>query len=101
MAEPENFEDDLFADLYEDDTKPAPSAPERRSPPAVVNGSSGVKAEEPASTELNTTGEHQEYKEEVEQDDDDIDFNLGGGDNHSAPAHQERDAHGPGIKEDG
>lgn len=88
---------------YEDDTaKAAPAVPEIRSPPAVVNGSSAIKTEEPASgAELNITGDHQEYKVEPEQDDDEIDFNLGNGNDHSAPAHQERDAHGPGIKEDG
>ena len=87
---------------YEDDTtKAAPNAPEIRSPPAVVNGSSTVKAEEPTTgPELNAT-EGQEFSGEPEQDDDEIDFNLGNGNEYSAPALQERDAHGPGIKEDG
>jgi len=34
-----------------------------------------------------------------QEDDDDIDFNLGNGDSYDAPASHEQ--HGPGIKEDG
>jgi hypothetical protein len=85
---------------YEDDTtKPAPAAPEIRSPPAVVNGSSAVKSEEPTTEPEPSAKEEQEISGETEQDDDEIDFNLGN--EYSAPAPQERDAHGPGIKEDG
>ncbi|KFY37308.1 hypothetical protein V495_07251 [Pseudogymnoascus sp. VKM F-4514 (FW-929)] len=102
MAEQDDFEDDLFADLYEDDTaKPAPAASEVRPAPAVVNGSSAVKTEEPAAAPEPEATEVQELSEQPEQDDDEIDFNLGGGNEYSAPAQQERDAHGPGIKEDG
>ncbi|KFX91089.1 hypothetical protein V490_06083 [Pseudogymnoascus sp. VKM F-3557] len=102
MAEQDDFEDDLFADLYEDDSaKPAPAAPEVRPAPAVVNGSSAVKTEEPAAAPEPEATEAQELSEQPEQDDDEIDFNLGGGNDYSAPAQQERDAHGPGIKEDG
>lgn len=87
---------------YEDDTtKPAPAAPEVRPAPAVVNGSSVVKTEEPVAVPEPDATEGQEFSEQPEQDDDEIDFNLGGGNDYSAPAQQERDAHGPGIKEDG
>lgn len=67
----------------------------------MVNGSSAVKSEEPAAVPEPDATEGQEFSEQPEQDDDEIDFNLGNGNEYSAPTHQERDAHGPGIKEDG
>jgi len=98
MAEPD-FEDDLFADLYtEDDSGPKPTAPaEVKSEPAAAE----VKVEE---AEQNGNGDEQMYGGE-QDDDDEIDFNLGngGGAEHSydAPPSHHHEAHGPGIKEDG
>jgi len=99
MAEPENFEEDLFADLYtEDDSAPKHTAAATvKSEPAAA---SEVKVEE--SAEQNGDGDEQMYGGEHD-DDDEIDFNLGNGggneQNYDVPPHQE--AHGPGIKEDG
>jgi len=104
MAEPENYEEDLFADLYTEDDAP----PKQESLPEV-------KAEAAASTELkaevkeepeeqNGEGDPQMYGGEQDMDDE-IDFNLGGNsNNYEAPAqshHHNQEAHGPGIKEDG
>lgn len=150
MAEPDNFEEDLFADLYvfsqlqtsfppsafpqlvrrekchfivrlstalfssiistfrhranvqfrytEDDSAPKPAA------------ASAVKSEPAAAPEMKTeeaeqngNGDEQMYGGE-QDDDDEIDFNLGNGAGgeqtyEAPPSHHE--AHGPGIKEDG
>lgn len=98
MTEPENFEEDLFADLYtEDDSAPKPTAAaEVKSEPAAATE---VKAEE---ADQNGDGDEQMYGGEQE-DDDEIDFNLGngGGAEHSYDAPPSEEAHGPGIKEDG
>jgi RNA-binding protein Musashi len=55
------------------------------------------KADEP---EVNNAADQQMYGNEQEEDD--IDFNLGNGNTYNEPAaaHHEQ-AHGPGIKEDG
>ncbi|KAI9736488.1 MAG: hypothetical protein M1818_005998 [Claussenomyces sp. TS43310] len=104
MAEPENFEDDLFADLYadeEDTSKPSQPAPEVRAEPAVVNGTSEVQTQSKVEeSDQNGHASHQGYDEH--EGDDEIDFNLGNGSGNDYSAQQEREqAHGPGIKEDG
>jgi len=105
MTEPEDLEEDLFADLYtdEDDTsKPVSSAPEIKSEPLVVNGSSAVKDEDAAGeADYEPPGDQQDYNNEQDHDDDEIDFNLGNGNDYSAPPLRGPEAHGPGIKEDG
>jgi len=102
MTEPEDLEEDLFADLYEDDnSKPTQAAPEIKSELPIANGANPVKDEEPTGElDYNGGGDQQMYNAEQDQDDDDIDFNLGNSTDYSAPTHQ-NDAHGPGIKEDG
>lgn len=100
MTEPDNFEEDLFADLYTEDEVPKPAAPETeaRSKPAALANSNGVEAEE--LPEQNGEDGEQMHNGEQEDMDDEIDFNLGGNDNsYDAPASHE--SHGPGIKEDG
>ncbi|KAH8589418.1 hypothetical protein B0O99DRAFT_636829 [Bisporella sp. PMI_857] len=97
MAEADNFEDDLFADLYADDDGPAKhdTAPETKTESVAP---AEVKAEE--KHEENGDGDQQMYAEE---DEDEIDFNLGnggGGGYDDAPA-QHQESSGPGIKEDG
>ncbi|OTA84708.1 hypothetical protein M434DRAFT_16338 [Hypoxylon sp. CO27-5] len=98
MAEQENFEDDLFADLYDDNdtaAAPAPAAPAAQTPaaapthaPAQSNPQPSV--ETPSQPEINqapsdvahTTEENgydNEYPDETYDDDDDVDFNLGNG----------------------
>jgi RNA-binding protein Musashi len=104
MADADNFEEDLFADLYadEDDTsKAAQPVPEVvKTEPLVVNGASTAK-EEPVEEPTYNPGDEQMYNNEKEEEDDEIDFNLGGGNEYSAPAQQDHQGHGPGIKEDG
>ncbi|KAN0108423.1 hypothetical protein V8E51_008165 [Hyaloscypha variabilis] len=100
MTEPDNFEEDLFADLYADEEPPKPSAPEAESivEPAAEAETNGEGSNE--HPEHNGGGDEQMYNGEEDVDDDDIDFNLGGnGNNYDAPATHE--SHGPGIKEDG
>ncbi|KAG5982612.1 hypothetical protein E4U55_001679 [Claviceps digitariae] len=94
MTEPENFEEDLFADLYDDnDASTAPPAP--AAPPVV----------EPSKTDdqvmTSSLNEHAQQDQNMHQDgaddgdddddDDDVDFHLGGSrDNHNtatAPSH--------------
>ncbi|PQE28302.1 heterogeneous nuclear ribonucleo HRP1 protein [Rutstroemia sp. NJR-2017a WRK4] len=110
MTEPENFEEDLFADLYtEDDStaKPAETVTESNVQPAVVES----KVEQPVEeTEHNGDGDGDQQMYNGEQDvDDEIDFNLGNGngggngnhDNGYDATSNNHEAHGPGIKEDG
>lgn len=98
MAEPDNFEEDLFADLYTEDdapTKPAAAPAEVKSDPAPETE---IKEQEPAAQdEPNNQSDEHMYNGEQEMDDD-VDFNLGGGNNYEQPSHE---SHGPGIKEDG
>ena len=88
-----------YSRYTEEDSAPKPSAaPEVKSQPAAA--AEVVKVEE---TEQNGNGDDQTYGGE-QDDDDDIDFNLGNGggaeDTYDAPP-PHREAHGPGIKEDG
>jgi len=97
-TEPDNFEEDLFADLYAEDesaAKPAPQHAEAQVEPAAKVD---AKAEEPYHNQDQTGGDDQEYKDDQDMDDE-IDFNLGNGNSHDVSHHHE--AHGPGIKEDG
>ncbi|CAG8983204.1 hypothetical protein HYALB_00004032 [Hymenoscyphus albidus] len=98
MAEPEAFEDDLFADLYTEDTAAKPEPVEvKPEPPAPVE----VKAEEPAKhEEHNGEMDTQNYGNDEEMEEDEIDFNLGNGNSYDSSANN-HEAHGPGIKEDG
>jgi len=99
MTEPDNFEEDLFADLYADEEAPKPTAPEAeiKSEPAAPNETNGEGTIE--HPEHNGGGDEQMYNGEEDMDDE-IDFNIGGnGDTYNAPATHE--SHGPGIKEDG
>lgn len=88
MTEPENFEEDLFADLYADDEpagKPSvPAVHSEPSPVAVPEVSQPAPDTSHASNShgVGDTQMHEEYDEE-EEDDDDVDFNLG--DNSTGP----------------
>jgi hypothetical protein len=101
MAEAD-FEEDLFADLYNDDDNTAkPSAP---APPAKSEPIVAPQAPEQAPAEEQNGQQDQQY---YEDGDDDIDINLGNGNGndgnngYGTPAAQDHEAHGPGIKEDG
>ncbi|KAG7114738.1 hypothetical protein HYQ46_011284 [Verticillium longisporum] len=88
MTEPENFEDDLFADLYDDDA--APSKPAAAAPPTIASVPAPVvepAAPAPAYNEAHNEAPVQTNQDEPadnqiaydDDDDDDVDFNLGGG----------------------
>ncbi|KAF3345358.1 hypothetical protein VD0002_g1743 [Verticillium dahliae] len=88
MTEPENFEDDLFADLYDDDA--APSKPAAAAPPTTASVPAPVvepAAPAPAYNEAHNEAPAQTHQDEPadnqiaydDDDDDDVDFNLGGG----------------------
>lgn len=114
MTEPENFEDDLFADLYDDNepAKPAQSQPVA-APPAAAPASYETSYSEPAqTTEYDGGGggdSHVNNNEEYEEDDDDVDFNLGNGmttqhadtPTYSTPTPVAAAVRGPNAKEDG
>jgi len=99
MAEPENFEEDLFADLYAEDETVAKLAEVIDVKPEPVPVKEDVPAEQ---NEPNGDVDQDMYGKEEDMDDD-IDFNLGNGNSngngYDTPSHSE--AHGPGIKEDG
>jgi len=101
MTDPDNFEEDLFADLYADEEPTKPAAPELEAivePAAAAAETNGEGPNDHA--EQNGGGDEQMYNGEDDVDDEDIDFNLGGnGNSYDAPAAHE--SHGPGIKEDG
>ncbi|RCI08210.1 hypothetical protein L249_6361 [Ophiocordyceps polyrhachis-furcata BCC 54312] len=118
MTEPENFEEDLFADLYDDNeasrSAPGPGVatqqtddqePKIDDADAMVEEPSRIAEEEQGNldaAEADGDGD--------DDDDDDVDFNLGGGSNGAAPVVQHQDApatppygtvHRASAKEDG
>ncbi|KXX80553.1 Nuclear polyadenylated RNA-binding protein 4 [Madurella mycetomatis] len=119
MTEPENFDDELFADLYNDD-EPAskPAAAQEPDQYSAVQAAAETKHDD-----AEDTGQYQDhnggdtsqmrYEEEAEEDDDDdIDFNLGNGPStvvthqdekpaYNAPPTPAPTAKGPNAKEDG
>lgn len=100
MTEPENFEEDLFADLYTEDdntsSKPSRLATKVETTPVI---SAEPKEEGPAEQNGQDGDEDQQVYGGEQDMDDEIDFNLGNGNGYDVPVHHE--AHGPGIKEDG
>ncbi|KAK1760551.1 hypothetical protein QBC47DRAFT_367470 [Echria macrotheca] len=121
MTEPENFDDELFADLYSDDehgggrTAAAPPAAE---PSQLVQPPTEMKQES-----IEDYGQEQHYNggdshmnnEEYDDEDDDVDFNLGDGPTAVASYQEEKQpvasyntpsappppTRGPNAKEDG
>ncbi|RGP70535.1 heterogeneous nuclear ribonucleo hrp1 [Fusarium longipes] len=86
MTEPENFEDDLFADLYDDNDAPKPAS----APVAAPAAPPASEVQPPTNThddnnDHNATYQHQDatgdehMNQDQDDDDDDVDFNLGGG----------------------
>ncbi|KAL2118454.1 hypothetical protein VTJ04DRAFT_8114 [Mycothermus thermophilus] len=81
MTEPENFDDELFADLYNDDE---PAGQPARAPETDKTQSTEQTAQASSHVNGNDTGQQADQnggddgdEEEEEDDDDDIDFNLG------------------------
>lgn len=109
MTEAENFEDDLFADLYDDNDAPKPAAPPPAAPapapaPAVVQPEPVVNnniSYDPVSMPPQQDQAGDEYMgqgQDDEDDDDDVDFNLGGGGagaSHANHGHSHDDASTP------
>lgn len=79
----ENFEDDLFADLYDDNDASKTGPGPQQAAPAPDAGSSAAKDESSNALNNNSVDQQmrqtQDEEEEEEDDDDDVDFNLGGG----------------------
>ncbi|KAF2969594.1 hypothetical protein GQX73_g3967 [Xylaria multiplex] len=129
MADADNFEDDLFADLYDDNDGSAPpaltstsaSAPAPAPAPVVASIPPPVTEQVPEpqiehipdevahGTVENGYGD--DYHDDAYDDDDDVDFDLGNGptiSNMAAPAKKEESpgssfhtTRGPSAKEDG
>ncbi|KAF4982624.1 hypothetical protein FZEAL_1790 [Fusarium zealandicum] len=83
MTEPENFEDDLFADLYDDNdaskiapppVAAAPPVPDVQPPNLSSNDQNGM-----FQHHQDVGGDEHMTQDQDEDDDDDVDFNLGGG----------------------
>ncbi|KAI1178632.1 hypothetical protein F4777DRAFT_537324 [Nemania sp. FL0916] len=101
MADPENFEDDLFADLYDDNDASAPTAPVPVAAPAPAVAPAAAQTpvsisipvplpeqiaapqvEHVADEAVHGTTENgygDDYHEEAYDDEDDVDFDLGNG----------------------
>ncbi|KAI1336785.1 hypothetical protein F5Y15DRAFT_194739 [Xylariaceae sp. FL0016] len=116
MAEPENFDDDLFADLYDDNDGPAapapaaPAVPAQPQPPASV--AAPVEAAQPIENAAPSgeNGYGDDYQDDNYEDDDDVAFDLGNGPTNSGPPAIKQDedsapsyhtSKGPSAKEDG
>ncbi|KAH8820951.1 hypothetical protein F5884DRAFT_68646 [Xylogone sp. PMI_703] len=101
MAESENFEEDLFADLYTEDdnaAKPTSAISETKTAPSVP---AEVPVEETV-VHHDQNGDHEDQEYHGEQDvDDEIDFNLGNSNSNADDIAATNESHGTGIKEDG
>ncbi|KAH7149672.1 hypothetical protein B0J13DRAFT_312308 [Dactylonectria estremocensis] len=81
MTEPENFEEDLFADLYEDNDA-SKSAPPPKAPAPVVPETQPIHPsinDQPGISYDHDAGGDEAMNQDQDDDDDDVDFNLGGG----------------------
>ncbi|KAK2589461.1 hypothetical protein QQS21_012862 [Conoideocrella luteorostrata] len=93
MTEPENFEEDLFADLY-DDNDATKTAPTQVAAAPIVEPPKAEDQNMAANTNDFTQQDatmHQDGEDD-EEDDDDVDFNLGGRDNNMAVPAPNQDA---------
>ncbi|CZR60464.1 related to heterogeneous nuclear ribonucleoprotein D0 [Phialocephala subalpina] len=98
MAETDNFEEDLFADLYTDDAAQKAAAPEPEVKADAADAAE-VKVEETNEHVADNGGADEEMYNGEQDMEDEIDFNLGNGNSYDTPTSHEQ--HGPGIKEDG
>ncbi|KAK9438683.1 heterogeneous nuclear ribonucleoprotein HRP1 [Metarhizium brunneum] len=88
MTEPENFEEDLFADLYDDNDAAAkpPPAPVPVAEPSTNDQQNSA----PRPSDAANDDEEMHHDGGDEEDDDDVDFNLGGGSSNAVAApHQD------------
>ncbi|RSL47593.1 hypothetical protein CEP53_009877 [Fusarium sp. AF-6] len=82
MTEPENFEDDLFADLYDDnDASKAAPPPVAAAPPAPEVQPTNINNHDQDGSfhHQDDGGDEHMMQDQDDDDDDDVDFNLGGG----------------------
>ncbi|KAF4121048.1 RNA-binding protein Musashi [Geosmithia morbida] len=93
MADPENFEEDLFADLYDDNDAskgPAPAPAPATAPPAPAPAPVQETRTEDAAGHDHAhdagAAEDMNQDQDDDDDDDDVDFNLGGGNAHTGPS---------------
>lgn len=88
MTEPDSFEEDIFADLY-DDSEPSKAGPGSQQVAASTADAHGVEHDAAAVT-ANDTSQHDQderIKQEADdKEDDEADFNLGGGGGGSSAA---------------
>ncbi|KAK0671815.1 hypothetical protein QBC41DRAFT_46457 [Cercophora samala] len=101
MTEPENFDDELFADLYNDDDGAPPPKPAVAAQPdqyAAVQPSTESRQEDSYDPHQyndygggGENGNMNQDDEEEEDDDDDIDFNLGNGPSTTLAPHDQHD----------
>ncbi|KHN96363.1 heterogeneous nuclear ribonucleoprotein HRP1 [Metarhizium album ARSEF 1941] len=84
MTETENFEEDLFADLYDDNDTSA-KGPPAPAPVAEPPDNDQQKSLPRPSNDANEN-EHMHHDGGEEEDDDEVDFNLGGGSNNAVAA---------------
>lgn len=92
MTEPENFEEDLFADLYDDNdaSKPPPPAAPPKAPAATAVDNQPVQTivnEQLGGLHEDDKGGNEAMDEDQDDDDDDVDFNLGGGATSNSMSH--------------
>ncbi|KAI5462676.1 hypothetical protein BGZ63DRAFT_221392 [Mariannaea sp. PMI_226] len=83
MTEPENFEEDLFADLYDDNDASKAAPPPKAPAPAVTDNQPAqpIANEQPGVFHDADIGgdEVMGHEQDDDDEDDDVDFNLGGG----------------------
>ncbi|KAK4646662.1 hypothetical protein QC761_212550 [Podospora bellae-mahoneyi] len=101
MTEPENFDDELFADLYnDDDAVPAPKPAAAAQPVQYAAVQPTIETRQEDSYDPNQyndysgggeNGNMNQDDEEEEDDDDDIDFNLGNGPSTTLAPHDQQD----------
>ncbi|KAH7357923.1 heterogeneous nuclear ribonucleoprotein HRP1 [Plectosphaerella cucumerina] len=111
MADNDNFEEDLFADLYDDDTSaakpepaaPAPAAAPVAAAPPALETSAAPQAAAPQQEQADSGDYDPNQGYDEEEDDDEVDFNLGGGSNSAPPppsnggGHNQGHGHGHGV----
>ncbi|KJZ78708.1 hypothetical protein HIM_02099 [Hirsutella minnesotensis 3608] len=93
MTEPESFEEDLFADLYDDNEAPKASAP---APETGGQSADNHEAQIDNARHESETFHQPDHAEQADHaadddddDDDEVDFNLGGGSGNAMPAMQQ------------
>ncbi|PHH68723.1 hypothetical protein CDD82_330 [Ophiocordyceps australis] len=108
MTEPENFEEDLFADLYDDnDVSRTAAAPKPADAPIQDQGDEPAVANDALRPDADEPMRHEAQED---QDEDEVDFNLGGGGASSTSKPEDNDGpstppygtvHRASAKEDG